>query len=69
MLDSMARLVPGVLGNTESSVHESYSEGEIREHAQYTKPEVFREMSVPEVLLSGDHAKIAHFREEGRTTL
>ncbi len=67
MLDSMARLVPGVLGNTESSVHESYSVEGTREHAQYTKPEVFRDLRVPEVLLSGDHAKIARFREEGQT--
>lgn len=66
MLDSMARLIPGVLGNTESSVHESYSVAGIREHAQYTKPEVFRDARVPEVLLSGDHAKIARFREEGQ---
>ena len=66
ILDSMARLIPGVLGNAESSIYESYSEEGVKEHAQYTKPEVFRDWSVPEVLLSGNHQAIENWREENR---
>jgi tRNA (guanine37-N1)-methyltransferase len=68
MLDSMARLIPHVLGNSESSVHESYSVDGVREHAQYTKPEVFRDWSVPEVLLSGHHQAIEDWRNANRKT-
>ncbi len=69
MLDSMARLVPGVLGNEESSVHESYSMEGGREHPQYTKPEVYRDWSVPNVLLSGNHKAIDDWRTENRKPL
>jgi tRNA (guanine37-N1)-methyltransferase len=67
ILDSMTRLIPGVLGNSESSVHESYSEDGAREHAQYTKPEVFRDWSVPPVLLSGNHKEIDNWRVTNRS--
>lgn len=63
IVDSIARLVPGVLGNEESSRYESHEEEGKVEYPQYTKPEVFRELSVPEVLLSGNHQAVADFRE------
>jgi tRNA (guanine37-N1)-methyltransferase len=66
MLDSMARLLPGVLGNALSSVHESYSTEGVREHAQYTKPEEYNGWSVPEVLLSGNHKEIENWRNGNR---
>ena len=69
MLDSIARLVPGVLGNEESSVHESYSKEGGREHPQYTKPEVYRDWSVPSILLSGNHKAIDDWRTENRKPL
>ena len=69
MLDSIARLVPGVLGNEESSVHESYSKEGGREHPQYTKPEVYRDWSVPNILLSGNHKAIDDWRTENRKPL
>ena len=59
----MARLVPGVLGNAESALSESFTEG-LLEGPQYTRPPEFRGRKVPEVLLSGDHAKIAAWRRE-----
>ena len=63
VIDALARLVPGVLGN-ELSVHaESFSDG-LLEGPQYTRPAEFRGMRVPEVLLSGDHKKIAQWRQE-----
>ncbi len=67
ILDSMTRLIPGVLGNSESSIHESYSIDGVREHAQYTKPEVFRDWTVPAVLISGNHQAIESWREANRT--
>ncbi len=66
MLDSIARLIPGVLGNAESSVYESYSLAGGLEHAQYTKPEIYRDWTVPEVLLSGNHKAIDNWRETNR---
>ena len=63
VIDAVARLVPGVLGNAESAVRESFSAG-LLEGPQYTRPPEFRGRKVPEVLLSGDHAKIAHWRRE-----
>ena len=59
--DAVIRLLPGVLGDDESSVEESHSMG-LLEYPQYTRPPVFRGMAVPEVLLGGDHGKIAEFR-------
>jgi tRNA (guanine37-N1)-methyltransferase len=61
VVDAVARLVPGVLGNEASPQSESFEE-ELLEHPQYTRPEEFRGKKVPEVLLSGDHAKIARWR-------
>ena len=62
--DSVARLVPGVLGSDESAKSESFSEPGIVEYPQYTRPEMFRGMRVPEVLLSGNHEAIAEWRRE-----
>ncbi len=64
VVDSVTRLLPGVLGNDQSAVHESHSEDGYLEHAQYTKPEEFNGWKVPEVLLSGNHKKIEKWREE-----
>jgi tRNA (guanine37-N1)-methyltransferase len=61
VVDAVARLVPGVLGNEGSSVSESFEEG-LLEHPHYTRPPVFEGRSVPEVLQSGDHARIARWR-------
>ena len=60
---STARLVPGVLGNEESAGLESFEAG-LLEYPQYTRPPEFRGMKVPEILLSGDHAKIARWRRQ-----
>ena len=59
--DAVIRLLPGVLGDDASSSEESHSEN-LLEYPQYTRPEEFRSMRVPEVLLSGDHGKIADWR-------
>jgi len=64
--DAVIRLLPGVLGHDESSAEESFSDGALLEYPQFTKPEDFRGMKVPEVLLSGDHGKIAEWRREQR---
>ena len=61
VLDGVLRLIPGVLGNCESTVDESFENG-LLEYPQYTKPQIWQENKVPEVLLSGDHAKIKHWR-------
>jgi len=61
VIDAVARLVPGVVGRQESTVHESFSDG-LLEYPQYTRPEEFRGMRVPEVLVSGNHAEIARWR-------
>ncbi len=63
IIDAVTRLLPGVLGDDESSVDESFSES-LLEYPQYTRPAEFRGMSVPEVLLSGDHAAIERWRRE-----
>ena len=63
IIDAVTRLLPGVLGDDESSVDESFSDG-LLEYPQYTRPAEFRGMSVPEVLLSGDHAAIEQWRRE-----
>ncbi len=64
IVDSITRLLPGVLGGETSAQIESFSDGSNLEYPQYTKPAEFRGMAVPEVLLSGHHAKIAEWREE-----
>jgi len=61
VVDAVARLLPGVLGNPESPVHESFSEGCL-EAPQYTRPRIYRDWEVPEVLVSGHHGKIAKWR-------
>jgi tRNA (guanine37-N1)-methyltransferase len=64
-IDAVIRLVPGVLGDAESSQYDSFSTAPRRlEFAQYTRPRGFRGLHVPEVLLSGDHGEIARWREE-----
>jgi tRNA (guanine37-N1)-methyltransferase len=63
LIEAVARRLPGTLGDPESLVDESFSEG-LPEYPHYTRPAVFDGMSVPEVLRSGDHAKIASWRAE-----
>jgi tRNA (guanine37-N1)-methyltransferase len=65
VIDAIARLVPGVLGNENSTADESFIDGFL-EYPQYTRPEIFRGMNVPEVLLSGDHERIKQWRQERR---
>lgn len=64
MIDSIVRLLPGVLGGETSAEVESFSEDGVIEYPQYTKPAEFRGMQVPEVLLSGHHAKVGEWRKE-----
>jgi tRNA (guanine37-N1)-methyltransferase len=61
VLDTVCRLVPGVLGNAESAVAETFQSG-VLEYPQYTRPPEFRGAGIPQVLLSGDHARIARWR-------
>lgn len=63
LVDTVSRLVPGVLGDDESTAEESFSWG-LLEYPQYTRPAEFEGMAVPEVLLSGDHGKVARWRRE-----
>ena len=63
VIDSVVRLLPGVLGNEESPVLDSFSTG-LLEHPHYTRPANFRGMKVPEVLLSGNHKKIEEWRKK-----
>ncbi|MFC0328760.1 tRNA (guanosine(37)-N1)-methyltransferase TrmD [Paenibacillus sepulcri] len=63
VIDSVVRLLPGVLGNENSAVTDSFSTG-LLEHPHYTRPAVFRDMEVPDVLLSGHHANVAAWRRE-----
>lgn len=66
IIECCVRLLPGVLGNEDSATEESFSEhsGGILEYPQYTRPSVFQGAAVPEVLTSGDHARIAEWRRE-----
>jgi tRNA (guanine37-N1)-methyltransferase len=61
MIDATVRLLPGVLGNADSAVEESFSSG-LLEHPQFTKPAEWQGHAIPDVLLSGNHAKIAEWR-------
>ncbi len=61
MLDAVVRLIPGVLGNEASTEEESFSEG-LLEHPQYTRPARWRDLDIPEVLMSGHHGRIAEWR-------
>ena len=63
VIDAVARLLPGVLGDDESSHDESFSAG-LLEYPQYTRPAEFRGMKVPDVLVSGNHAEIEKWRRE-----
>jgi tRNA (guanine37-N1)-methyltransferase len=63
IIETVARLLPAVLGNPDSLAEESFGTGGMLEYPQYTRPEEFRGMRVPEILLSGDHAKIRAWRE------
>ena len=63
MIDATVRLLPGVLGNAESAVEESFSSG-LLEHPQYTRPATWQGRDIPEVLTSGNHGKIAEWRRE-----
>jgi len=69
IIDAVVRLLPGALGDEDSAKDDSFSVGPndqspLLEYPQYTRPEVFRGMKVPDILLSGDHAKIAQWRRE-----
>ena len=61
VIDSVLRLLPGVLGNDNSKIEETFENG-LLEYPQYTKPQIWEEKSVPDVLLSGDHSKIKDWR-------
>ncbi|SPH19968.1 tRNA (guanine-N(1)-)-methyltransferase [Ascidiaceihabitans donghaensis] len=63
MIDATVRLLPGVLGNADSAVEESHSNG-LLEHPQYTRPATWNGRDVPQVLMSGNHAKIEQWRQE-----
>jgi len=64
VIDTVVRYVPGVLGDPESVTEESHSHPGRLEYPQYTRPRVFRDMAVPDVLLSGDHEAVARWRRE-----
>ena len=68
VVDAVSRLVPGFVGNAGSLAEESFEEG-LLEYPQFTRPEVFRDLRVPSVLLSGDHAAIARWRRKERLRL
>jgi tRNA (guanine37-N1)-methyltransferase len=63
VLDSVVRLIPGVLGHPDSPYQESFN-GDLLEHPHYTRPSIFRGMTVPEILLSGNHGQIAQWRRQ-----
>ncbi|HKM40588.1 MAG: tRNA (guanosine(37)-N1)-methyltransferase TrmD [Patescibacteria group bacterium] len=64
IIDSISRLMPGVLGNQESLEDESHNQSGLLEYPQYTKPAVFKKMTVPEVLLSGHHKAIEDWKKK-----
>ncbi len=64
IVEATVRLLPGVLGNADSSREESHAEGGLLEYPHYTRPAEFRGERVPEVLSSGNHAKIAAWRQQ-----
>ena len=63
MLEAVVRLLPGVLGNAHSTGEESFETG-LLEHPHYTRPRTFEGLSIPDVLLSGDHARIRHWKQQ-----
>lgn len=64
VIDTVVRLIPGVLGDETSSKYDSFAESGLLEYPQYTRPREFRGMTVPDILLSGDHQKIEQWRAE-----
>jgi tRNA (guanine37-N1)-methyltransferase len=66
LIDAIVRLIPGVLGDSQSALDESFGPDGGLEYPQYTRPRDFRNRTVPEILLSGDHAAIARWRLENR---
>jgi tRNA (guanine37-N1)-methyltransferase len=64
MIETITRLLPGVLGNPESIVEESHMHEGFAEYPAFTKPQTWRDISVPEILLSGNHAQIAVWRTQ-----
>jgi tRNA (guanine37-N1)-methyltransferase len=66
VIDAVTRLIPGVLGGENSALQESFSEASEREHPHYTRPEEFRGLKVPDVLLSGNHAEIDKWRDQNK---
>lgn len=64
LIDTIVRLIPGVVGKPESLAEESFSEKDILEYSQYTRPENYKGMKVPPILLSGNHQKIAEWRKQ-----
>ena len=62
--DAVVRLIPGVLGDAESAVQDSFTDARLLDHPHYTRPEEFQGWRVPDVLLSGNHAAIAKWRLE-----
>jgi tRNA (guanine37-N1)-methyltransferase len=64
VIDTVIRLIPDVLGDETSSRYESFAESGLLEHPQFTRPREYRGMSVPEVLLSGDHKRIAEWQQQ-----
>lgn len=67
VVDSVVRLIPGVLSKTDATVHESF-ENNLLEYPQYTRPETYKDMKVPPVLLSGNHSDIANWRTQQAVT-
>jgi tRNA (guanine37-N1)-methyltransferase len=63
LIDSVVRLIPGVLGGETSAEIESFSDGKTLEYPHYTRPEIYKDMKVPDILLSGNHAEIAKWRK------
>ncbi|MBL8543286.1 MAG: tRNA (guanosine(37)-N1)-methyltransferase TrmD [Hyphomonadaceae bacterium] len=68
LLEACVRLLPGVLGNAASTVEESFSDG-LLEHPQYTRPREWEGRTIPDVLMSGDHAKVEAWRRAQRETI
>ena len=64
IIDAVIRLIPGVLGDETSSRYDSFSQSGLLEHPQFTRPREFRGMTVPDVLISGDHKKIEEWQQE-----
>ena len=68
LLDAVVRLLPGVMGKLESAAEESFSDG-LLEHPHYTKPNLWEDTEIPEILLSGDHKAIAAWKRRQREEL